>query len=96
MTFDLAKILQSNREFRQRLATRPIEEKLALLDALRERALTLRPAPPVPFILHSSFFILPSALLCLVPLPKQQQLSVRARRGALKSAVRPQNRLDFL
>jgi hypothetical protein len=44
MTFDLAKIRQSKREFRQRLAARPIEEKLALLDALRERALAIRPA----------------------------------------------------
>ena len=44
MSFDLAKILQSKREFRQRLAARPIEEKLAMLDALRERALTIRPA----------------------------------------------------
>jgi len=44
MTFDLAKILQSKREFRQRLAVRPIEEKLTMLDALRERALTLRSA----------------------------------------------------
>lgn len=43
MTFDLVKILQSKREFRQRLAARPIEEKLAMLDALRERALALRP-----------------------------------------------------
>jgi hypothetical protein len=43
MTFDLAKIRQSKREFRQRLAARPIEEKLALLDALRERALAIRP-----------------------------------------------------
>jgi hypothetical protein len=43
MTFDLAKILQSKREFRQRLAARPIAEKLALLDALRERALAIRP-----------------------------------------------------
>jgi hypothetical protein len=43
MTFDLAKILRSKREFRQRLAARPIEEKLAMLDALRERALALRP-----------------------------------------------------
>jgi hypothetical protein len=41
-SFDLTKILQSKREFRQRLAARPIEEKLALLDALRERALALR------------------------------------------------------
>ena len=44
MTFDLAKILQNKREFRQRLAARPIAEKLAMLDALRERALTIRPA----------------------------------------------------
>jgi len=48
MSFDLAKILQSKREFRQRLAARPIEEKLAMLDALRERALALRPTPPAP------------------------------------------------
>ncbi len=44
MTFDLVKIQQSKREFRQRLAARPIAEKLALLDALRERALAIRPA----------------------------------------------------
>jgi hypothetical protein len=42
MTFDLARILQSKREFRQRLAARPIEEKLTMLDALRERAIALR------------------------------------------------------
>ena len=48
MTFDLAKILQNKREFRQRLAARPIAEKLAMLDALRERALTIRPARPAP------------------------------------------------
>jgi hypothetical protein len=46
MTFDLARILRSKHEFRQRLAARPIAEKLALLDALRERALALRPARP--------------------------------------------------
>jgi hypothetical protein len=46
MTFDIAKILQSKREFRQRLAARPIEEKLAMLDALRERALAIRPSRP--------------------------------------------------
>ena len=45
MTFDPAKILQSKNEFRQRLAARPIEEKLAMLDALRERAHALRPMP---------------------------------------------------
>jgi hypothetical protein len=48
MTFDPDKILQSKREFRQRLAARPIEEKLAMLDALRERALAIRPMPPTP------------------------------------------------
>ena len=47
MSFDPAKILQSKRAFRQRLAARPIEEKLAMLDALRERALAIRPTPPV-------------------------------------------------
>ncbi len=46
MTFDLARILQSKREFRQRLATRPVAEKLAMLDALRERALAVRPPRP--------------------------------------------------
>ena len=39
-------MLQSKREFRQRLAARPIAEKLAMLDALRERTLALRPARP--------------------------------------------------
>ncbi len=48
MTFDLARILKSKREFRQRLAARPIEEKLAMLDALRERALAIRPARSTP------------------------------------------------
>jgi hypothetical protein len=48
MTFDLAKIIQSKREFRRLLAARPIAEKLALLDALRERALALRPARRTP------------------------------------------------
>jgi hypothetical protein len=47
MTFDFAKILQHKREFRQRLAAKPITEKLAMLDALRERALALRPPRPL-------------------------------------------------
>lgn len=42
MSFDFSKISQSKREFRQRLAARPIAEKLAMLDALRERTLTIR------------------------------------------------------
>jgi hypothetical protein len=46
MTFDLSKILQSKREFRQRLAARPIAEKLAILDALREREIAIRQHRP--------------------------------------------------
>jgi hypothetical protein len=45
MSFDWEKIVASKRAFRQRLAARPLEEKLAMLDALRERALALRPMP---------------------------------------------------
>jgi hypothetical protein len=41
MTFDIQKILESKREFRRGLAALPIAEKLRLLDALRERQLTL-------------------------------------------------------
>jgi hypothetical protein len=48
MSFDLARILQSKREYRQRLAARPIAEKLAMLDALRERTLAIRPARTEP------------------------------------------------
>lgn len=48
MTFDLGKVLQSKRAFRQRLAARPIVEKLAMLDALRERALAIRPEKSTP------------------------------------------------
>lgn len=42
MTFDLQKILESKRAYRQRLAARPIAEKLAMLDALRECHLAIR------------------------------------------------------
>lgn len=48
MTFDLAKILQSKSAFRQRLAARPIEEKLAMLDARRARAIALRESRAAP------------------------------------------------
>ena len=47
MSFDLEKIHASKRAFRQRLAARPIEEKLSMLDALRERTLAIRPTQPV-------------------------------------------------
>ena len=57
MSFDLAKILQSKREYRQRLSARPIEEKLAMLDALRARSLALRGsrAESQPGMLRSRF-----------------------------------------
>ncbi len=42
MTFDLAKILESKRALRRDLIARPIAEKLALLDILRERELAIR------------------------------------------------------
>ena len=44
MNFDLEKILTSKRALRSELAARPIAEKLRMLDALRERTLTLRAA----------------------------------------------------
>ena len=43
MSFDLEKILASKRALRRDLAARPISEKLRMLDALRERALAIRP-----------------------------------------------------
>lgn len=42
------KIARSKREMRKKLAARPIAEKLALLDILRERALILRAAKSTP------------------------------------------------
>ena len=42
MSFDREKILESKRALRRDLAARPIAEKLRMLDALRERAVTLR------------------------------------------------------
>ena len=44
MTFDLRRILESKRALGQDLARRPVAEKLAMLDALRDRARTLRAA----------------------------------------------------
>jgi hypothetical protein len=42
MNFDLQKILEGKRTLRCDLATRPIGEKLRMLDALRERELAIR------------------------------------------------------
>lgn len=44
MSFDLQKILESKRALRRELAGRAVAEKLRMLDALRQRALTLRAA----------------------------------------------------
>ena len=44
MTFDLQRILESKRALRRDLASRPVAEKLAMLDALRDRARTIREA----------------------------------------------------
>lgn len=44
MTFDLQRILESKRALRRGLASRPVSEKLAMLDALRDRARTIREA----------------------------------------------------
>ena len=46
MSFDLQRILESKRALRQRLAARPVGEKLRMLDAMRERALAIRGAFP--------------------------------------------------
>ena len=46
MTVDLREILKSKRALRRELAARPLAEKLRMLDALRKRALAIRPAKP--------------------------------------------------
>ncbi len=44
MTFDLKRMLASKGAFRRKIAQRPVAEKLALLDELRDRALAIREA----------------------------------------------------
>jgi hypothetical protein len=44
MTFDLERILESKRALRRSLAQRPVAEKLALLDTLRDRSRVIRAA----------------------------------------------------
>jgi hypothetical protein len=48
MTFDFSNILASKRKYRQHLATLSIEEKLSMLDVLRERTLLLQNAKTIP------------------------------------------------
>lgn len=42
MTVNLSRILESKQAYRQHLASRPIGEKLRMLDAMRERELVIR------------------------------------------------------
>ncbi len=44
MTFDLKRMLESKKALRSKLTSRPVAEKLAMLDALRERALAIHEA----------------------------------------------------
>jgi hypothetical protein len=44
MTSDLERIMESKRAWRHSLAQRPVAEKLALLDELRDRAKAIRAA----------------------------------------------------
>ena len=44
MTFDLKRILESKNALRRKIAQRPVAEKLALLDELRDRMLAIREA----------------------------------------------------
>ena len=44
MTFDMNKTLEGKQELRERLARLPVAEKLRMLDALRERQVTIREA----------------------------------------------------
>ena len=48
MSFDLQKMIESKRALRRELVARPVAEKLRMLDALRERALALRPPKSGP------------------------------------------------
>jgi hypothetical protein len=44
MTLDLQRILESKRVLRRNLADRPVAEKLAMLDTLRDRTRAIRAA----------------------------------------------------
>ncbi len=46
VSFDWQKIAESKRAYRAKLAALPIAEKLRLLEAMRERALTIRNSSP--------------------------------------------------
>lgn len=46
MTFEMKEILRSKQAFRKKLAAKPYAEKLALLEQLRERALSIGASKP--------------------------------------------------
>lgn len=48
MTLNFEKIWESKRTLRRKLAARPIAERLAMLDALRDREIALRSAIRAP------------------------------------------------
>jgi hypothetical protein len=48
MTFDLQRIIESKRAWRRALVQRPVAEKLVMLEALRDRAHTIRAAASRP------------------------------------------------
>jgi hypothetical protein len=48
MSFDFSQLRKSKRALRERLAARPLMEKLRLLDAMRERAISIRAAKSAP------------------------------------------------
>ncbi len=60
MTFDLKRMLESKEAPRRKLAGRPLAEKLAMLDALRERSLALREAGD--HLRHSAVHEVPNIL----------------------------------
>jgi len=48
MTSSLQKIVESKRALRHELASRPVAEKLRMLDAMRERDIAIRVAKIIP------------------------------------------------
>lgn len=44
---DIEKIIESKREYRKELASRPVPEKLRMLDELHRRARTLSASTPI-------------------------------------------------
>ena len=44
MNFDIKRMIESKKAFRRKLASRPIAEKLEMLDILRERTVAIREA----------------------------------------------------